>query len=106
MARVFRNDGIYLPRFWWWYPRHLSRPWLPAAWRGGDEWCNTPLCITIPPLGAFLFFQFWRPMRTMPCAECWDLMDEEQRADYLPGGYLEGGRVHQDRADALFADVG
>ena len=92
MSSIFRRDGIYLPRIWWWYPSHLTRWWLPKIWRGGDEWCNTPLCFTIPPFGAFLFFQFWRPMRTEPCAKCWAEMGTTQQADYLPGGVYHGGR--------------
>jgi hypothetical protein len=89
--RVFRRDGVYLRRFWWWYPWGLTRWWLPRVFLGGDEWCNVPLCIVVPPLGCFLFFQFWRPMRTTPCPECWGQLNEASRADYQPGGMYEGG---------------
>lgn len=92
-----RKDGIYFRRLWWWYPWHLSRWWLPRVWLGGDEWCNVPLCLTVPPFGCFLVFQFWRPMRTMPDAACWALLGDAGRADYLPGGCLEGGVFHEDR---------
>lgn len=89
MVKVFRRDGIYLRRFWWWYPWHLTRWWLPGIWRGSTEWCDRPVCLTLPPLGCFLVFV--RPLRATPCDECWGEMDEEQRAGYLPGGtyYLE-----------------
>lgn len=93
--KVFRRDGIYLPRLWWWYPWGITRWWLPCIWKGGDEWCNVPLCFVVPPFGCFLVFQFWRPMRTEPCAECWADMDDEQRAGYLPGGVYHGGRIHE-----------
>jgi hypothetical protein len=46
---TFRRDGVYLRRLWWWYPWHLTRWWLPKTWKGGDEWCNVPLCFTVPP---------------------------------------------------------
>jgi hypothetical protein len=101
MARGQVNIG----RFMWWPPWGVTRPWLPrVSSRGGDEWCNDSVTLILPFLGAFIFF--WRPgpMRTMPCAECWDVMQDHQRNNYLPGGYLEGGRVHQDRADALFTE--
>lgn len=94
VSSIFRRDGIYLPRFWWWYPWGITRWWLPKIWRGGDEWCNTPLCFTVPPFGTFLFFQLWRPMRTEPCGKCWAEMPHEQRAEYLPGGIYHGGKVH------------
>lgn len=97
-TRIFTSGSIEFRRFWWWFPWNVTYPWLPRIWKGGDEWCNEPLCFTIPPLGCFLFF--WRPMRAMPCAECWDLYDEVSRADYLPGGMLEGGRYHPGRPAA------
>lgn len=92
---VFRQDGIYLPRVWYWYPWRLTRWWLPKIWLGGDEHCNVPLCFTVPPFGCVLFFQFWRPMRTAPCEECWRHLDAEARADYAPCGWLYGGRVRE-----------
>jgi hypothetical protein len=93
MADRFRRGGIYFRRFWWWYPTELTQWWIPRIWHGGDEWCNVPLCLTVPPLGCFLIF--WQPMRTHPCDECWGWMDEWQRACYRPGGHLEGGRSHE-----------
>lgn len=96
--RTFRHDGIYLRRVWWWYPWGLTRWWVPKVWKGGDEWCNVPLCFTVPPLGCLLVF--WRRMRTMPCDECWAEMDGLTKIDYLPGGYLEGGDIHTDRTRA------
>ncbi len=82
----FRRDGIHFRRFWWWYPWALTQWWVPNIWHGGDEWCNVPLCFTVPPFGAFLFF--WRKPRTKPCGECWTAMDDEERASYAPGGIL------------------
>ena len=82
--------------FMWWAPWSVTRPWLPHAWRGADEWCNPAVSIVVPFLGAFhLFWQGQR--RLMPCRDCWEQMDAEQQADYLDGGYLEGGRTHPDR---------
>jgi sterol desaturase/sphingolipid hydroxylase (fatty acid hydroxylase superfamily) len=89
-------------RFMWWAPWGVTRPWLPRVFRGSNEWCSRSVAVVLPFLGAFIWF--WEPeLRTMPCGECWDSMCEEQRADYLPGGHLEGGVVHQDRAGKLFA---
>lgn len=100
---TFRKDGIYLPRLWWWFPWGMPHPWKPNIWLGGTEFCDVPLCFTIPPFGCFLVF--WRRLRTMPCDACWADMDDETRSYYQPGGHLEGGKVHQDRADALFGDA-
>ena len=85
MARSQLNIG----RFMWWAPWSLTTWWLPRIWTGGNEWCEPSICFTVPPLGAFIFF--YGPKRTMPCDECWESMGEWQRADYLPGGWLEGG---------------
>lgn len=93
-----RRDGIYFRRVWWWFPWRITRWWLPKIWRGGDEWCNVPLCFTVPPLGVLLIFH--QPMRMVPCGECWAEMPTEQRAAYEPGGYLENGRVWPEREPA------
>jgi len=92
-------------RFMWWPPWHVTNPWRLRLWQGSDEWCRRSACLDLPLLGTFIVF--WeRELRTMPCGDCWREMDEATRAGYLPGGYLEGGVVHQDRADALFAEAG
>lgn len=96
------RDQVIIGRFMWWAPWGVTRPWLPHGWIGTDEWCNPAVSVVVPFLGAF--HVFWRGVRrTMPCDGCWAEMQGHQRAAYLPGGYLEGGRVHQNRADALFA---
>jgi hypothetical protein len=97
------RNQVIIGRVMWWPPWRVSRPWWFKLWRGGDEWCNDSVALAMPLLGALIVF--WRPgpKRAMPCGECWGGMSGEERADYLPGGYLEGGVVHQDRADALFA---
>ena len=79
--KTFRRGGIYRRRFFWWYPWGLTRWWLPGISRGGDEWCNDSLVFVVPPLGALVLF--WRPgkLRTVPCPEEWDALDDEQRAD-------------------------
>ena len=86
-------------RFMWWPPWALTRPWLPrVSLRGGwNEWCVGSVRLVLPFLGAFIVFH--GPLRDFPCDECWALLDDEARADYLPGGYLEGGRVHPDRLE-------
>lgn len=98
MSGVLRKDGVYFRRVWWWSPYRLTRWWVPRVWTGGDEWCNVPLCFTMPPFGCLLVF--WRKLRTAPCDGCWAAMSDEQRGWYLPGGRLEGGRIHDDRAPA------
>jgi hypothetical protein len=90
-------------RIMWWPPWGLTRWWLPGIWHGGNEWCEPSACFTVPPLGCLIIFR--GPKRTMPCDECWSEMPDWERAMYLPGGYLEGGRVHQDRADKLFEEA-
>lgn len=86
-------------RLMWWAPWAASKPWRLWVWHGTDEWCNPSACLDVPFLGTLIVF--WKPLRTMPCPECWLLLDPEGRAHYLPGGYLSGGRVHQDVADRL-----
>lgn len=87
-----KSQFILHQRLWWWPPWGVTDWWLPRMWRGNDEWCNIPLCINIPPLGAFI--TFWGPLRNFPCRECWDLKDDTDRAGYLPGGELyKGGPI-------------
>lgn len=91
-------------RFMWKPPWTVTKPWRLWVWTGANEWCQRSLCLDLPFLGTLVVF--WEPhLRTMPCWDCWSRMGSEQRADYLPGGYLQGGIVHQDRADALFAEA-
>ena len=91
-------------RFMWWPPQGLTRPWQPRVFRGTDEWCSPSVAVVVPFLGAFIWF--WeRPLPVMPCRFCWDEMSAEQQRDYLPGGYLEGGKVHQDRFDAQYPEM-
>jgi hypothetical protein len=90
-------------RIMWWPPRGLTRWWLPKIWTGSNEWCEPSVCFTVPPLGCLIIFH--GPKRTMPCDECWADMQDWCRADYLPGGWLEGGVVHQDRFDAQYAEA-
>jgi hypothetical protein len=91
---VIRKDGMYFRRLWWCWSG-TTRPWLPRWFHGGDEWCNVPFCVVIPPFGCFLFF--WRQMRTMPCEEEWAHMGDFERADYSPCGFLYGGRINHDK---------
>lgn len=91
------SSQVLIGRFMWWAPWSVTRPWLPRGWLGTDEWCTRAVSVVVPLLGAFHWFYGER--RTMPCGECWSCMGTEQRADYLPGGYLEGGRVHPERAE-------
>ena len=83
---------------WWppWRTRWFDRP---RIWEGADEWCNPSVCLTLPVAGTFILF--WkRPWREMPCPECWVLLPDALKADFLPGGCYEGGRVHKDREPA------
>lgn len=81
-------------RFMWWAPWKTTRPWRLWVWTGANEWCQRSVCLDLPFLGTFIVF--WeRTLRTMPCDKDWALMDDEQRADYLPGGIYHGGRVHE-----------
>lgn len=94
--KTFRRNGVYRRRFMWWYPWGVTGWWQPRVFRGGDEWCNDSAALVAPPLGAFILF--WRPgrLRTMPCAEEWAWLNDDERADYAPCGYLYGGRVRYD----------
>ena len=99
--RLFRQINIGR-RFMYWPPWTVSDPWMPRMKRGGDEWCNPSVQVILPFAGAFIWFT--STGRTMPCDEDWAIMPADMRADYLPGGYLEGGRVWQDRFDAKYGD--
>lgn len=91
-------------RFMWWPPWQVTRWWRLWLWHGSNEWCQRSACLDVPLCGTFIFF--WEPrLRTMPCGGCWGHMDEEQRADYLPGGYYEGGRIHDDRIPSWRFDL-
>jgi len=94
MARGQVNIGR---RFMWWPPWSCTHWWRLWIWTGSDEWDNPSVCLDLPFLGSFIVFH--GPLRDFPCDECWALLDDEARADYLPGGYLEGGRVHPDRLE-------
>jgi hypothetical protein len=95
LDRTFRKDGIYRRRWHWWYPWGITRWWQPRMFSGGDEWCNDSRCFVVPPLGCLVVF--WRPgrLRELPCTEEWQHMDDLQRADYAPCGYLHGGRLNR-----------
>jgi len=93
---TFRRTGVYRPRWQWWFPWDVTDWWRPRAFKGGDEWCNVPGCLVVPPLGCFLVLPPWKRLRVMPCPEEWSAMDEESRADYAPCGYLYGGRIRRD----------
>ena len=43
-------------RLMWWAPWGLTSPFMPRVWRGGDEYDNPSICLTLPCLGAFIFF--------------------------------------------------
>lgn len=87
------RSGIYRRRWQWWPPWGVTRWWLPRTWLGGDEFCNVPLCVNLPPLGVLILFKPG-PMRTMPCAEDWAEMNDAERADYAPCGLNHGGRTN------------
>jgi hypothetical protein len=89
---TFRRDGVYRHRFMWWFPWGVTRPWLPRVFKGGDEWCNDSVGFVVPPLGALIVFCRPGPLRTMPCSEDWEAMDNWQRADYAPCGVYWDGR--------------
>lgn len=93
--RTFRRSGIYRRRFMWRYPWSVTDWWKPRVFQGSDEWCDPSVALVLPPLGCLIVF--WRPgrMRTMPCPDDWAAMDDWQRADYAPCGYLHGGRLRE-----------
>jgi hypothetical protein len=92
------DDEVRLPgqvtigqRIMWWPPWACTHWWRLWLWRGADEYCNPSLCLDVPLAGCFIVF--WRRhLRAMPCEEDRAAMGEEQRADYLPGGYLRRSR--------------
>jgi hypothetical protein len=80
-------------------PWALTRPWLMRPFLGTDEWCCPAAGLVLPFfLGAITIYYGRR--REMPCTECWQGMDDDQRADYLPGGCMEGGRWWPGRIPA------
>jgi hypothetical protein len=95
--QIFRHDGIYGRRFQLHYPWGLTRWGLhqPLIDHGGDEWCNDSIMLKAPLLGMLVIF--WRPgsLRTVPCADEWSVMAEDERADYAPCGRLYNGRWHE-----------
>jgi hypothetical protein len=108
-----KSQYILHERLWWWPPWGVTDWWRPRMWLGGDEWCNIPLCINIPPFGAFIIYGQLRPLRNFPCRECWYYISKhpEDVAAYLPGGYLyRGGPIpyieqwHIDNALAKIDD--
>ena len=101
MGATFRRGGIYCRRWQWWYPWGVTRPWLPRAFRGGDEWCNDSVALVLPPLGGICVF--WRPgpLRAMPCPAEWESMDDAQQAGYAPCGTYHGGRLNPGAHDHL-----
>lgn len=93
--RKFTHDGVYLHRFMWWYPWGVTKWWCPRAFLSGDEWCNIPVCINAPPLGCFIFFRPFGRLRRLPCMSEWNVMTQEEQADYAPCGWLRGGRIDE-----------
>ena len=48
-------------KFGWWAPWKVTRPWLPRAWLGTDEYHNPAVSVVLPLLGAFhVWFRNWR----------------------------------------------
>lgn len=92
-ARPLRVWRVVRRRFMWWAPWGTTRWWLPRWFMGGDEWCNVPLCVNVPPLGCFIFFKPWGVLRTLPCAVDWQAMSSDQQADYAPCGWLHDERI-------------
>jgi hypothetical protein len=101
LDRTLQKNGVYRPRWQWWFPWSVTRWWLPRWFTGGDEWCNEPACLVIPPLGCFIVNL--RPLRKMPCAEDWARMSDFERADYSPCGFLYDGRLDHSRHHHSFA---
>ena len=49
------------PKFGWWAPWTLTRPWLPRVWRGSDQWHNPAVSAVLPLLGAVhVWFATWQ----------------------------------------------
>lgn len=94
------RSGIYRYRWQWWAPWGVTDWWRPRAFKGGNEWCEVPLCLVVPPLGCLVVYPP-RPRRAVPCAECWENLPDWQRADYAPCGRNHGGRVNWAAHDHL-----
>jgi hypothetical protein len=99
-------------RLWWYPPWDVTDWWLPRVFLGGDEYCNIPLCVNIPPLGTFIIYGQPRPLRNFPCRECWHEFydrDPQQAAFYLPGGELYRGGpipyIEQRDIDSALAQI-
>lgn len=62
--------AVYRRRWQWHWPWMISRPWLPGAGRGSDEFCNRSVMITLPLLGMLVVF--YRPgrLRTAQAFRC------------------------------------
>lgn len=93
--RLVKSDFYITERFWWWAPWGTTQCWMPKIYRGGDEWCNVPICYKIPFLGTFVVY--WKPRdRKFPCPVEWEHLSLEERADYAPCGWLYDGRVRDE----------
>lgn len=53
----FHRNGVVIGPFTYWPPWSVTRPWLPRAFRGGDEWHNPSWALILPFLGAFIWFR-------------------------------------------------
>lgn len=95
MSGTFCKSGIYCRRWQWWFPWSVTDWRKRRTFKGADEYCNESACLVLPPFGCLVVF--WRPgpMRTMPCPDEWNLMQDWRRADYAPCGWLHGGRLRQ-----------
>lgn len=47
---------MILGRFMWWAPWHVTEPWKPRYFHGGDEWHNPSHAVVLPFLGCFIWF--------------------------------------------------
>jgi hypothetical protein len=97
LDRTFRKDGVYRRRWQWWLPWGVTRPWLPRWFYGADEWCNPSVCLVIPPFGCLVIFWHFGRLQTTPCGEDWSHMNDFERADYSPCGFLHDGRISHRR---------
>lgn len=44
-----------MKRLWYWPVWKLSYPWQVKVWTGGDEYGRTTKCLSLGPLGTFIF---------------------------------------------------